>query len=93
MHSTTEFRKGENASVYWLTSTDLQRARFCFTLRLNEYPRMTNPTKLSEILEENADEKYNLSARACQGILNRAEKRGKSLPEILKTALESQAVR
>ena len=35
--------------------------------------------------------KYYLSARACQGILNRAEKRGKELPEILKTALVNQA--
>ena len=46
---------------------------------------------LSAILQPDADPKYNLSAKACQGILNRAEKRGKELPEILKKALEKQA--
>lgn len=51
---------------------------------------MSNPTKLSDILEETADEKYRLSSRACAGILNRANKRGKELPEILKRALENQ---
>ena len=53
-------------------------------------PKMSNLTKLSDILEENADEKYRLSSRACAGILNRANKRGKELPEILKQALENQ---
>lgn len=48
------------------------------------------PTKLSQILEENADPKYRLSARACQGILNRAERRGKELPKELREALEAQ---
>ena len=47
-------------------------------------------TKLSDILEENPDPKYNLSAKACQGILNRANKRGKELLEILRKALENQ---
>ena len=50
------------------------------------------PSSLSEILEESADEKYNLSARACNGILSRANRRGKQLPEILQKALEAQAV-
>ncbi len=45
---------------------------------------------LSQILQDDAPRKYYLSARACQGILNRAEKRGKELPEILKKALENQ---
>jgi DNA (cytosine-5)-methyltransferase 1 len=36
-------------------------------------------------------QKYYLSARACQGILRRAEKRGKTLPPMLKAALEKQA--
>lgn len=52
---------------------------------------MPNPTKLSDILEVDADAKYNLSAKACRGILRRADKRGKELPEILKAALEGQA--
>jgi hypothetical protein len=35
--------------------------------------------------------KYYLSARACAGILRRAEKRGKKLPELLRLALTAQA--
>ena len=37
--------------------------------------------------EVNAPERYYLSARACQGILTRASKRGKKLPDLLQTAL------
>jgi hypothetical protein len=36
-------------------------------------------------------QRYYLSAKACQGILRRAEKRGKALPDALKVALESVA--
>jgi len=32
-----------------------------------------------------------LSPKACQGILRRAERRGKDLPPMLKAALEQQA--
>ena len=42
---------------------------------------------LSDVLEENPDEKYNLSWRACFGILRRAETRGKELPKALYIAL------
>lgn len=50
-----------------------------------------NPTKLIDILESNPDPKYNLSPKACAGILSRAERRGKKLPEILEIALRNQA--
>ena len=53
---------------------------------------MPKPSKLSEILETNPDPKYNLSAKACNGILSRADRRGKELPEQLRTALERQSV-
>ena len=55
-----------------------------------ESPREENASHLSQILEELAPRRYCLSAKACQGILNRAEKRGKELPEILREALEQQ---
>ena len=57
-------------------------------LNVGEKPRVPVITKLSQVLEENPDPKYNLSQRACQGILGRAEKRGKVLPKMLKEALE-----
>ena len=90
MHSIGAFRSAENESVSWLTSTDLQRQGFCLTLNLSERPRVANPTLLSEVLEQEADPKYNLSSKACKGIINRANKRGKKLPEILEDALKAQ---
>ena len=46
---------------------------------------------LSNVLEEDAPEKYDLSGKACRGILARAKKRGKALPTVLREALEAQA--
>jgi hypothetical protein len=48
---------------------------------------------LTEILEppQNVPAKYSLSARAAQGILRRAEKRGRALPSHLLAALEQVA--
>ena len=62
-----------------------------YYLNLSEKPMIPKPTKLSQILESNPDLKYRLSAKACQGILNRAMRRGKELPEMLRIALERQA--
>lgn len=42
---------------------------------------------LSDVLQDDPDEKYNLSWRACFGILRRAEARGKELPPALEIAL------
>ena len=57
--------------------------------RLNEEEGCT----LSSILEVNAPGKYYLSAKACEGILRRAERRGKELPPMLKEALEQMIAR
>jgi hypothetical protein len=47
---------------------------------------------LSEVLQQiDADAPYWLSPKACQGILRRAGRRGKALPEALQTALEARA--
>ena len=46
---------------------------------------------LSSILEDTVPERFSLSPKACQGILRRAEKRGKELPQVLKAAMERQA--
>lgn len=56
-------------------------------------PKDENASHLSQILEASPHPKYSLSAKACLGILNRAEKRGKQLPEVLKLALIQQAQR
>ena len=56
-------------------------------LNFGECPSVAVESRLSWILEDNVPEKYYLSARACQGILTRASRRGKALPEILRVAL------
>ena len=59
-------------------------------LQCGESPNAAVESHLSWILETNPNPKYNLSPKACQGILRRAEKRGKVLPTILKDALIKQ---
>lgn len=46
-------------------------------LNTGEFPNVENVSRLSQILEDNVPQKYYLSARACQGILTRASRRGK----------------
>lgn len=54
-------------------------------------PQRAVESTLSQILEDNVPEKYYLSQKACEGILRRAERMGKKLPDVLKTALEQQS--
>lgn len=61
------------------------------TRSFGESPSEENASRLSQILEDCAHPKYSLSAKACRGILNRAERRGKELPEQLRIALEAQS--
>ena len=55
-----------------------------------ESPNEENVSHLSQILVDDPLPKYSLSAKACQGILNRASRKGKALPEVLREALERQ---
>jgi hypothetical protein len=49
-------------------------------------------SSLSEILETGkVESRYYLSSTACRGILRRAKRRGKELPDALRAALESVA--
>lgn len=57
------------------------------TVNISEWPSVENVSLLSSTLEASAPEKYYLSARACQGILTRASRRGKKLPDLLQMAL------
>ena len=56
-----------------------------------ECPSEERESHLSQILEETPHPKYCLSPKACQGILRRAEKRGKKLPELLERTLIKQS--
>lgn len=63
----------------------------CMTRNTGESPNAAVVSRLSQILEETPQEKYSLSAKACQGILRRAERRGKDLPKLLKQVLLMQS--
>lgn len=61
------------------------------TRNTGECPNVAVVSRLSQILEETPHPKYNLTAKACQGILRRAERRGKDLPKLLKQVLIRQS--
>lgn len=61
------------------------------TRNTGECPNAAVVSRLSQILEETPHPKYNLTAKACQGILRRAERRGKDLPKLLKQVLLMQS--
>lgn len=63
----------------------------CMMRNTGESPNAAVESRLSQILEATPQEKYSLSAKACQGILRRAERRGKDLPETLKAVLLMQS--
>lgn len=73
----------------WVTASLLRGGRS--TRNTGESPSAARESTLSQILQADALEKYYLSARACQGILRRAEKRGKKLPQMLEDALKEAA--
>ena len=57
-----------------------------------ECPSVDVGSHLSQILEASPHPKYSLSAKACNGILTRAERRGKPLPPLLKATLQYQSI-
>ena len=76
---------GNLLGAYWERDTVLRGESM--TLNTGECPNVVRESTLSQILQVNAPEKYSLSQRACAGILRRAEKRGKKLPDMLLEAL------
>lgn len=74
-----------------LWETDIQSLGAHWTLNIGECPKDAEESGLWQILEERVHPKYYLSAKACAGILRRAERRGKELPKLLMEALEAQA--
>lgn len=54
---------------------------------IGECPSVANVSMLSLILVENPPTKYYLTVKAMNGILDRASRRGKPLPDLLTTAI------
>jgi hypothetical protein len=60
-------------------------------LNTSEYPSEgVVSSSLADVLLTEALPKYSLSQKACEGILRRSTKRGKTLPEALANALVHQ---
>ena len=80
---------GDRADASW--ETDGASLGVYMTHSFGEFPREENASRLSQILEDSPHPKYYLSAKACSGILRRAERRGKELLPMLREALEAQS--
>jgi len=76
---------GNLLGAYWETTTVLPGGHT--TRSSGECPSVVRESTLSQILQLDAPEKYCLSATACAGIVRRAQKRGKQLPDMLQDAL------
>lgn len=60
---------------------------------ISAWPNDAAVCSLSQVLETGLiPQRFFLSAKACAGILRRAEKRGKTLPEALATALRAASL-
>ena len=105
--SRAHFRAGRtDSSTSTFLSEHLQNAGMVshggfLTLNLSEASHSASQSRnggvvcsLSDVLETGrVPERYYLTAKACQGILRRAESRHKELPGVLKEALEYQSER
>ena len=76
---------GNLLGSYW--EMDIASLGKYTTLNIGESPNAVRESTLSQILQLNAPKKYFLSPQACAGIIRRAEKRGKTLPDMLRAAL------
>ena len=74
-------------STSWQNSGMAWRGEY-LTASTSESPRGAEGCSLSGVLEERVHQRYFLSQRAAAGILRRAKKREKELPEALREALE-----
>ena len=86
-HLTEDETWGPSSGRFQLGGT--VSAGVCLTLNISESPSVAVECSLSDVLETQGEhlQKYLLSAKACQGILQRVEARKKILPPMLKQAL------
>lgn len=77
----------ESSSLNWPTQGIATSNGEFWIRNSSESPNDAVDSSLSQILETDPPIRYSLSPKACAGILARAERRGKTLPEPLRTAL------
>ena len=82
-----------HSSKRWGNAGMGSRGEF-WTANISEFPSDAAVSSLSDILETGElPQRYFLTRRACEGILRRADNRGRKLPDALRAALEAQAGR
>ena len=91
-YQVNEEQTWEQSLERWSTSGMAWPGGF-LTLSTLEYPSAGGESSsLRDVLEtQPVPPKFYLSAKACEGILRRAERRGKKLPEPLERALRNQS--
>jgi len=79
------------SSMSWPTSGRWESSGEWWTRSTSGWPNdgSASLSSLASILEESVPTRYFLSARAARGILNRAQRRGRTLPEPLHAALSA----
>lgn len=77
----------ESSSLNWPTQGMVILSGECWIRNSLEFPNAVVESSLSEVLLTDTDPRFSLSAKACEGILRRATRRGKVLPEQLHNAL------
>ena len=85
---TPSYRSADGQTQAWCLDPDAMPRGVSSMLNISDWPNDASVCSLSRVLETGPiPAKYFLSAKACRGILRRAEKRGKRLPEPLMLAL------
>src|SRR5476649_1300077 len=86
-------RQGENGRTLVVCMAPKEQSHGSSRMpNISKWPNDAAVCSLSQVLERTSiPQKYFLSSKACAGILRRAEKRGRQLPELLAVALRRVA--
>lgn len=87
---TIRWENGQLLGVYSTRSFGEQPSTLMDECGIGEHLNGVAVSHLSQILEDSPHPRYSLSKKACLGIISRAERRGKKLPDVLREALEKQ---
>jgi hypothetical protein len=77
----------ESSSLRWPTQGIATSSGGFWIRSSSESPNVAVDCSLQQVLEDTVDDRYLLSEKACAGILRRAERRGRTLPDPLREAL------
>ena len=80
------------SSAFSWSSAGMGFRGVCSTADISESPNAAAECSLSDVLEDHAPQRFYLSPMAARGILRRAKKRGRTLPERLQIALSHLAI-